>query len=150
MSVVDNEKFMKEIIDNMETLVRVVDDNHNTIYMNKKMEKVFGNLIDCPCMSIMERTVPCENCVTCVALKSGKSEEKHEVLNDRLYKIIGSAVNIDDEEDKYYIEIFQDITEQNEVERKLLEHYDRLKESVEYAKESSEECFQQTVYIGTA
>lgn len=134
MSVVDNEKFMKEIIDNMETLVRVVDDNHNTIYMNKKMEEVFGKLIDCPCMSIMERTVPCENCVTCVALKSGKSEEKHEVLNDRLYKIIGSAVNIDDEEDKYYIEIFQDITEQNEVERKLLEHYDRLKESVEYAK----------------
>ena len=55
MSVVDNEKFMKEIIDNMETLVRVVDDNHNTIYMNKKMEEVFENLIDCPCMSIMER-----------------------------------------------------------------------------------------------
>ncbi len=133
MNLLNSDEFMGAIIENMETMFRIVDVDNNTIYMNKKMKEVFGNLVDCPCMTIMDRTEPCENCVRCQALLSGLSEEKTEKLNDRVYKVIATPAHLD-KEDKYFIEIFQDITKQHEVEGKLLEHYDRLRESVEYAK----------------
>lgn len=133
MNIVKNDNFMKRIIDNMDTLVRVVNEDHKIVYMNKRMKNVFGDLEDCPCMSIMDRALPCENCVSCKALKKKKDQEKTEVVKNRIYKVMASPVIIDSKH-KYAIEIFQDITEQNEMERKLLEHYDKLRESVEYAK----------------
>ncbi len=134
MAIIKNPTLMHELIDNMDYMVRVMDEDHNVIYMNKKMREDFGHTQGNICFSLLGREEKCEHCVTKETELTGKPDMKHVPIKDRFYNMISSPVTIDNDE-KYSIELFQDLTNEKKIEDSLLKHFEKLKADIEFAKQ---------------
>lgn len=133
MAIRENPSLMREVIEEMDYMVRVMDSDHNVIYMNKKMREEFGHTLGHICYSLFGRSDQCEHCVTKESMETGKPGIKNVPLGDRFYNVISSPVHIENGEN-YSIELLSDITEQKKMEDELLRHYEKLKADIEFAK----------------
>lgn len=133
MPISQNPTLMREVIEEMNYMVRIMDGDHNVIYMNKKMREIFGNTLGHICYSLLGRDEKCEHCVTKETQETGKTEMKHVPIGDRFYNVISSPVHVENGE-QYSIELFHDITEQKKTEDELMRHYEKLKADIEFAK----------------
>lgn len=124
---------MKELIEKMDYMVRIMDEDHNVIYMNKKMREEFGHTLGHICYSLLGREEKCEHCVTHETSLTGEPDTKNVPIKDRFYNIISSPAQTENDE-KYSIEVFHDITEQKKTEDELMKHYKKLKADIEFAK----------------
>ncbi|MDF2651501.1 MAG: hypothetical protein K0Q73_7306 [Paenibacillus sp.] len=124
---------MKELIEKMDSMVRVMDEDHKVIYMNKKMREEFGHTLGQICYSLLGKEEKCEHCVTHETSLTGEPDTKNVPIKGRYYNIISSPALTDNDE-KYSIEVFHDITEQKKTEDELLKHYEKLKADIEFAK----------------
>lgn len=133
MTIRENPSLMREVIEKMDYMVRVMNEDHKVIYMNKKMREEFGQTMGHICFSLMGREDKCDNCVTRETQLTGKPVMKDVLIGNRFYNIFSSPVNTDDGEN-YSIELLQDITEQKKMEDELILHYEKLKADIEFAK----------------
>lgn len=124
---------MKELIEKMDSMVRVMDEDHKVIYMNKKMREEFGHTLGQICYSLLGKEEKCEHCVTHETSLTGEPDTKNVPIKGRYYNIISSPA-LTDSDEKYSIEVFHDITEQKKTEDELLKHYEKLKADIEFAK----------------
>ncbi len=134
MAIRENAALMRDVIEKMDYMVRVMDCNHKVIYMNKKMRDEYGDTMGHVCYDLLGRCEKCEHCVTAGSKESGKIDMKYVPIGDKYYQVMSSPVNADDGTN-YSIEMFQDITEQKETEDELMRHYEKLKKDIEFAKE---------------
>ncbi len=134
MPIGDNPSLMREIIEEMDYMVRVMDSNHNVIYMNKKMAEKYGHTFGHICYSLLGREEKCDFCITKETLETGKPRMKKVLVGDRYYNTFSSPVDMNNGEN-YSIEIFSDITEQHKTEEELMKHYEKLKADIEFAKQ---------------
>lgn len=133
MTIGDNGVIMKEIIESMDYMVRVMDADHKVIYMNKRMREVFGHTLGHVCYSLLGRCERCEHCVTRQTIATGQPDSKYVLIGDSYYNVISSPVSTLGGK-KYSIELIHDITDQKEMEDELLNHYEKLKADIEFAK----------------
>jgi len=133
MTIVDNGVLMKEIIESMDYMVRVMDADHKVIYMNKRMRELFGHTLGHVCYSLLGRCERCEHCVTRQTIETGQPDSKYVLIGDSYYNVISSPVSTLGGK-KYSIELIHDITDQKEMEDELLNHYEKLKADIEFAK----------------
>jgi sigma-B regulation protein RsbU (phosphoserine phosphatase) len=133
MPIGENPSLMREVIEKMDYMVRVMDSDKKVIYMNKKMRDEFGNTLGHICYSLLGRTDCCAHCVTKETLETGKPGMKAVPIGDRYYNVISSPVNIESGQ-KYSIELLSDITEQKKLEDELMKHYEKLKADIDFAK----------------
>jgi len=133
MPIRENPSLMREVIEEMDYMVRVMDADHKVIYMNKKMREEFGHTLGHICYSLLGRDEKCEHCVTKESQETGKPEMKNVPIGDRYYNVISSKVRIENGQ-KYSIELLSDITEQKKIEDELMKHYEKLKSDIEFAK----------------
>lgn len=133
MPIRENPSLMREVIEEMDYMVRVMDADHKVIYMNKKMREEFGHTLGHICYSLLGRDEKCEHCVTKESQETGKPEMKNVPIGDRYYNVISSPVRIENGQ-KYSIELLSDITEQKKIEDELMKHYEKLKSDIEFAK----------------
>ncbi|QOX64795.1 SpoIIE family protein phosphatase [Anoxybacterium hadale] len=133
MSLSEKPLLMRELIEKMDYMVRVMDEDHNVIYMNKKMREEFGHTLGEICYKLLERDDKCEHCVTHETSLTGEPDTKNVPIKGRFYNIISSPAQTDNDE-KYSIEVFHDITDQKKTEDELLKHYEKLKADIEFAK----------------
>ena len=124
---------MRELIEKMDYMVRVMDEDHKVIYMNKKMREQFGHTLGEICYCLLGKDEKCEHCVTHETSVTGKPDTKNVPIKDRYYNIISSPAQTSGDE-KYSIEVFHDITEQKKIEDELMKHYEKLKADIEFAK----------------
>jgi sigma-B regulation protein RsbU (phosphoserine phosphatase) len=125
---------MYEVIENMKSMVRVMDQEDTIIYMNEKMRDVFGDRIGEKCYTLLCKDVKCSECIS-NSCRLNKEDQVREIeYEGKYYRVIASPANILDE-GIYSIEIFQDITEQKKLEEKFLKHYEKLKGDVSFAKQ---------------
>ena len=125
---------MYDVIEKMDSMVRLLDNNNNIIYMNQKMRKVFGEGVGKKCYEMLCKDGICEKCISMDCLKSGKSKIKNEVVGEKKYRVIASPVRMTQREN-YSLEIFQDITEQSRIEAENLKHYNKLREDLKFARQ---------------
>ncbi|MEA4988584.1 MAG: SpoIIE family protein phosphatase [Anaerovorax sp.] len=130
----DNGSLMYDVIEKMDSMVRLLDHNNNIIYMNQKMRKVFGEGVGKKCYELLCKDGICEQCISAGCLKSGKSKIKNEVVGAKKYRVIASPVQMNAKEN-YSLEIFQDITEQSRMEAENLKHYNKLREDLKFARQ---------------
>lgn len=128
-----NTPLMRQVIDNMDYMVRVMDADHKVIYMNKKMRRKFSHIMGHICYDLFNKTEKCEHCVTSEAKETGMPDAKDVLLDGRYYKVMSSPVCLKDGAN-YSIEILHDITNQKQIEDELLKHYEKLKRDIEFAK----------------
>ena len=133
MPIGENPSLMREVIEKMDYMVRVMDSDHKVIYMNKKMREEFGHTLGHICYSLLDRLERCDHCVTKESMETGKPSIKNVPIRDKYYHVISSPVNIENGR-KYSIELLSDITEQKKMEDELLKHYEKLKADIEFAK----------------
>lgn len=129
----NNPSLMRELIDETDFMIRVMDQDHKVIYMNKKMQDVYGHTMGGTCYELFGIKEKCEYCVTEEAKETGKRGMKHAQICGRFYNVISSPVNAQDGTN-YSIELLHDITEQKKTEDQLMMHYEKLKSDVEFAK----------------
>lgn len=133
MPIRENPSLMRELIDKMDYMVRVMDADHQVIYMNEKMREEFGHTLGHICYSLLGRSEKCDHCVTKETMETGKPGMKDVPIGDRFYNVISSPVNSENGE-MYSIELFSDITDQKKIEDQLMKHYEKLKADIEFAK----------------
>ncbi len=124
---------MREVIEKMDYMVRVMDADHKVIYMNEKMRQEFGHTLGHICYSLLGREDKCDHCVTKETEETGKPGMKNVPIGDKYYNVISSPVSIKDG-GTYSIELLSDITEQKKLEDELMKHYEKLKADIEFAK----------------
>lgn len=134
MPIRKNPPLMREVIEEMDYMVRIMDSDHKVIYMNRKMRKEFGQTLGQPCYSLFGMTEKCDYCITEESRETGKHGMKNVPIGDKYYNVISSPVHIDNGE-AYSIELLSDITEQKKMEDELLKHYEKLKSDIEFAKQ---------------
>ncbi len=129
-----NGNLMYDVIDKMDSMVRLLDNNNNIIYMNRKMRTVFGEGIGKKCYEMLCKDGICEKCIAKDCLRSGTSKMKNEIVGEKKYRVIASPVQMTSFEN-YSLEIFQDITEQSRIEAENLKHYNKLREDLKFARQ---------------
>ena len=133
MTIRDKRLIMKEIIESMDYMVRVMDADHKVIYMNKRMRETFGHTLGQVCYSLFGRSKKCEHCVTSETIETGQPESKCVLIGDNFYNVISSPVNTEGGQN-YSIELIHDITDQKKMEDELMNHYEKLKADIDFAK----------------
>ena len=134
MAIARNQSLMYEVIENMKSMARVIDDQSNIIYMNRKMREEFGDNTGKKCYNLLCRDEKCLECIS-IPCDNDESDRSREVrLGSKHYRIISSPAVVDSETN-YAVEIFQDITEQKQLEEEFLRHYEKLKGDITFAKQ---------------
>ena len=134
MAIAKNQKLMYEVIENMKSMARVIDDGSNVVYMNRKMREEFGDITGKKCYSLLCQDDKCLECIS-IPCENGDSERSRDIrLGSKHYRIIASPAMVD-AEGSYSVEIFQDITEQKRLEEEFLRHYEKLKGDITFAKQ---------------
>lgn len=134
MPIGENPSLMREVIEKMDYMVRVMNSDHKVIYMNEKMRKEFGHTLGHICYNLLGREEKCEHCVTKETMETGKPVMKNVPIGDKVYNVISSPVSTDGGEE-YSIELINDITDQKKLEDELIMHYEKLKADIEFAKQ---------------
>ena len=134
MPIAKNQDLMYEVIENMKSMARVIDEKENIVYMNRSMREEFGDKTGEKCYVMVCRNKHCEDCISKKCLKTKEAESKEMDMGDKYYQVIASPANLKAKE-RYAIEIFYDITEQKELEEEASRHYSKLKADVNFAKQ---------------
>lgn len=91
---------------NIFNISRIVDaKNKKIISLNNESDIVPNH----PCFEFWKTSSECNNCVSMRALNENHSVAKIETVNDRIYMIIASPINI--KNNKYVLELIKDITD---------------------------------------
>jgi sigma-B regulation protein RsbU (phosphoserine phosphatase) len=114
----DSGKPVWGMLEDMEYLVRVLDDDYSVVYMSRGMKDQFGDLTGKPCYQMFYRREKCDNCVSARSRDNGRPEVKDVQAGDRCYRLMASPVILESGE-TYSVEMFYDITEQKNLEMKL-------------------------------
>jgi phosphoserine phosphatase RsbU/P len=134
MAIAKHKSLMYQVMENMQSMVRVMDDQENVIYMNKRMRLEFGDKTGEKCYTLLCRQAQCGECLSLKCKESKKDESKDVSLGDKHYRITASPAVVSEDE-KYSIEIIHDITEQKNLESEFNNHYEKLKGDIAFAKQ---------------
>ncbi|MDR0570448.1 MAG: serine/threonine-protein phosphatase [Clostridiales Family XIII bacterium] len=124
---------LRDMVENMQYMVRILDARQNVVYMNRQMREQFSDLDGTACFDIFRQTAKCENCISSRAWTSGRTEEKDMKCDGRFFKLMSSPVLLTTGE-RFSIEIFYDITEQKNIELELVSHYKTLTAELNIAR----------------
>ena len=114
-----------KMMSNVFGINRIVDaKNKKIISLNNELH----NLNNHKCFNFWQTESECINCISIRALNENKSFSKIETVNDRIYFMIASPLNIND--DRYVLELFKDITEDDMRSFLAVDINDKMKEEV--------------------
>jgi len=131
----NNSHFIEDILDGMYDWVRVVDVQNNVIYMNKAMERgLGGRFTGKKCHEMLNRSEPCENCITRKSVFEGKTQEKEEYINGRIFSVMSSPLR--DAEGRVFaaVEVLRETTQIKKLYQKMQEQNKKMKKDVEMAR----------------
>lgn len=149
MSIKKHQSLMYEVIENMKSMVRVMDEDDNIIYMNQKMRDEFGDRTGDKCYSLLCKDQQCEDCISRSCHISHQDRVREIAYDDKYYRVIASPASLE-EEGTYSIEIFQDITEQKRLEEEANRHYEKLKGDISFAKQVQRKVLPEDGYYWNA
>ncbi len=126
---------IEDIINGMSDWVRVIDRDDNILYMNRAMSEGLNNPHQGEkCYKILGRSSPCENCTSREAVFKGKSCEKEETINDRIFSVMSSPVRNEHGEITSVVEVLRDVTTLRKMQKQLIIQNKRLQDDLKVAK----------------
>ncbi|MCG8485367.1 MAG: SpoIIE family protein phosphatase, partial [Clostridia bacterium] len=127
--------FVFNILENMQDMVRVVDKEDNVVFVNKIMREKLGNFIGKKCYELAGRNRKCMDCISEKSIEYCKPFEKEEEFNSNIYSVVSSPVFNENNQKYYAVEVFRDITEQKNMEKKIFDQYKKMKKDLDFAKQ---------------
>ncbi|CDG36684.1 putative PAS/PAC sensor protein [Acetivibrio thermocellus BC1] len=127
--------FVEQIINGMHDWVRVIDINDNIIFVNESMAKALGkNVIGEKCYKAIGKSEPCENCTSRKAVFEGTIQAKEEIIGDRIFSVKSSPIRDENGQITAVVEVLRDITEMKKMQKKILEHNQKLQSELNMAR----------------
>ncbi len=126
--------FMTHVLENMQDMVRVIDKKGEVMFMNKIMREHFGDLVGKKCYEAINKTQKCIDCISRKSMEFLKPYNKEESFESNTYSVVSSPVFNENTKQVYSVEVFRDITEQKEMEKKIYEQYSKMKADLNFAK----------------
>ncbi len=128
------EKYSIDIINGMIDWVRVIDKDHNIVFMNKVMKDQVGDFVGMKCYRGIGLDSPCPNCITDETLKTGKTHTKEETVGDRIFSVASSPIRDENGRVSSAVEVFRDITKEKMLEQKIINQNNKLNANLCFAK----------------
>jgi len=102
---------MKEILDQLNLIVTLVDDDFNIIYINKKMKEIFGDVVGKKCYEVFHSlNSPPDFCLILKLLRGEKGEEEfYEPSIGRWFKVVTNKIKFNGK--TAFLHLAGDITE---------------------------------------
>ncbi len=124
-------------IENMDSMLRVIDRYDRVVFMNRKMREEFGDRVGQLCCTLFGDGGRCADCISEKCKASKRAEVKDVFCGGRYYRVIASPLPVEDGMG-FTVEIFHDITEQKKLEVDTARHYAKLKADIDFAKQIQE------------
>ena len=117
----------KKILDDLPQGIHIVDKTGKIIYMNKFLLKVFGKKsIGKKCYEVYkENKKQCEDCPLKESINIGETKilEVSGVVGEKVFSISHKGITIGNE--KFILELFEDITEKKQAEKNLIKNEEK-------------------------
>ena len=123
--VVLSEGLAPAVLDKIPDMVRVIDAEGRVLYANSMFRSKLGDGIGETCLKIPGAA---DYCDSCIAQKCIKEERRYSMLSHvkrKVYAISAGPVNYNGA--VYALEIFRDITEEQNLKDKLMANNSRMK-----------------------
>jgi sigma-B regulation protein RsbU (phosphoserine phosphatase) len=134
-SLRSNRPFIEDILNGMYDWVRVIDRDHNVIYMNRAMSEGLGSLyMGKKCYEVLGRSEPCTNCISEKSVFEGETQEKEENIGDRTFSVMSSPLRNAAGEVVAAVEVLRETTQLKKLYHEMHEQNLKLKNEVEMAR----------------
>ena len=134
-SLKSNRPFIEDILNGMYDWVRVIDRDHNVIYMNRAMSEGLGSLyMGKKCYEVLGRSGPCTNCISEKSVFEGETQEKEENIGDRTFSVMSSPLRNAAGEVVAAVEVLRETTQLKKLYHEMHEQNLKLKNEVEMAR----------------
>lgn len=132
---------LQSILNGMQDMLRVVDASRKVVITNKNYDAAFGSQIGADCFAMFGHGAPCADCISCKAIETGEPQERKRPFQGATYMIKSSPVYDVDNHCIGAVEVFRDVTQQEESERFLREQNKRLLKESNIAARIQRELF---------
>ncbi|HOA55566.1 MAG TPA: SpoIIE family protein phosphatase [Clostridiales bacterium] len=130
-----NRPFIEDILNGMYDWVRVIDRDHNVIYMNRAMSEGLGvHHLGKKCYEVLGRSEPCLNCTSRKSVFDGESQEKEEYIGDRSFSVMSSPLRNSAGEVIAAVEVLRETTQLKKLYHEMQDQNHKLKSEVEMAR----------------
>lgn len=133
-----------DVLDGMVDWVRVVNKDKIVIYANRTMKEGLGReLLGERCYECLGKKHPCVLCITDKTIKTGKVEEKEEIVGDKIFTVKSSPVRNVNGEIYAAVEVFRDVTKEKRLENELIEKNEKMSKDLQFARNLQEKILPQ-------
>lgn len=127
--VANNSNILFDYIEQIDSPLRIIDDENHIVYMNNMMMLLFGNLLGEPADIIFAN----EDSIPDYSPQSTKKKKTMRIyIGEALYNITSYQIKTNGK--NYLVEIFNDITEQKRTEAQLKNNYNKLLKDTKFAR----------------
>ncbi|MDD3920650.1 MAG: SpoIIE family protein phosphatase [Eubacteriales bacterium] len=141
MLLANNIPMLQSILNGMQDMLRVVDTSHKVIITNKSYDEAFGSQLGADCFAMFGNYECCRDCISKQAMETGKPQEKKRQFRGATYWVKSSPVYDETNNCVGAVEVFRDVTLQEESERFLREQNKRLLQESNVAARIQRELF---------
>ncbi len=127
-----SESLSSAVLDSIPDMVRVIDRDGKIIYANNILKSKFGCAEGEACIKFPGATKCCDTCIAKKCIKDKKTYSISSRAKGRIYSISARPVEFD--EDTFALEIFRDITQEQNLKDKLMSNNSRMMNDLEVAR----------------
>ncbi len=124
--------FSAAILDGIPDMARVIDEQGRIVYVNSALKERFGDSTSSKCVKMPGAA---SRCLDCVALRCIQDRRRYSTIakvRGRIYSVSAGPVEFDD--GVYALEIYTDITKEQNLKEKLMANNSRMMRDLEIAR----------------
>jgi sigma-B regulation protein RsbU (phosphoserine phosphatase) len=124
--------FSVAVLDEIPDMVRVIDDEGRVLFANSALKERFGDGVGSKCLKMPGAT---SRCTDCVALRCIRDRRRYNIMTQvrgHIYSVSAGPVEFDG--NVYALEIYTDITKEQNLKEKLMANNSRMMKDLEIAR----------------
>jgi sigma-B regulation protein RsbU (phosphoserine phosphatase) len=124
--------FSVAVLDEIPDMVRVIDDEGRVLFANSALKERFGDGVGSKCLKMPGAT---SRCTDCVALRCIRDRRRYNIMTQvrgHIYSVSAGPVEFDG--NVYALEIYSDITKEQNLKEKLMANNSRMMKDLEIAR----------------
>ncbi len=124
--------FSVAVLDEIPDMVRVIDDEGRILYANSTLREKFGDCVGSRCLKMPGATSRCTDCVALRCIHDRRRYNNIIKVQGRIYSV--SAGPVEYHGGVYALEIYSDITKEQNLKEKLMANNSRMMKDLEIAR----------------
>jgi sigma-B regulation protein RsbU (phosphoserine phosphatase) len=124
--------FSVAVLDELPDMVRVIDAQGRILFVNSALKEKFGDGVGSKCVKMPGATSRCTDCVALACIRDKRRYNTIAQVRGHIYSVSAGPVEYDD--GTYALEIYTDITKEQNLKEKLMSNNSRMMKDLEIAR----------------